>query len=132
MLNDSVSPVIANCTFDGNTAASVGGGMYNNNNSPTVTNCTFSGNIASAGGGGMINWNGSPSHRKPTRGDSVSCRTPGWPWRMPAPRSRYSSWPATPGGFPLREPSVDREASWRRPRVKRGRCAQVMKPVPGK
>jgi parallel beta-helix repeat protein len=85
MLNDSVSPTIANCTFSVNFAklygggmcnlststlsispmvtnctfsdnsADVGGGMFNNNASPTVTNCTFNGNSAKVGSGGGMN-----------------------------------------------------------------------------
>lgn len=51
MRNHEVSPVIANCTFSGNSASSVGGGMDNLDASPTVTNCTFSGNSAAIGGG---------------------------------------------------------------------------------
>jgi len=54
MINDSVSPTIANCTFSGNVnvyAGGQGGGMHNSNASPTVTNCTFSGNTAESGGG---------------------------------------------------------------------------------
>ncbi|MHC4537653.1 MAG: hypothetical protein ACYS6K_27280, partial [Planctomycetota bacterium] len=35
--------------------ADYGGGMYNDNASPTVTNCTFSGNYAGYLGGGMYN-----------------------------------------------------------------------------
>jgi hypothetical protein len=44
MINDGVSPIIANCTFSRNTVSGkfpYGGGMYNTGSSPTVTNCTF-------------------------------------------------------------------------------------------
>jgi len=60
MINDSVSPTIANCTFTGNTAMGgygksigSGGGMYNTNASPTVTNCTFTSNTSNYRGGGI-------------------------------------------------------------------------------
>jgi hypothetical protein len=89
MINDSVSPTVANCTFTGNSAVGsylaagyndsalvrAGGGMYNTNASPVVTNCTFTSNQAvgssyipsymtysaagSAYGGGMYNTNSS-------------------------------------------------------------------------
>ena len=57
---DSFATVI-NCTFNGNTAISNGGGMYNIGSSPTVTNCTFSSNKASSFGGGMYNFASSAS-----------------------------------------------------------------------
>ncbi len=42
MANLSSSPTITNCSFIGNTAVLIGGGMFNNNvSSPTVTDCTF-------------------------------------------------------------------------------------------
>jgi len=57
--NESSSPVLANCTFTLNTAATAGGGMYNTNfSSPALTNCTFTGNtVTSTGGkgGGVYN-----------------------------------------------------------------------------
>ena len=50
---------VINCTFSGNTATNVGGGMANDADSnTTVINCTFSGNTAGPnGGGGMFNFN---------------------------------------------------------------------------
>ena len=55
------SPTVTNCTFSGNSATSLGGGMFNlNNSSPTVSNCTFSGDSADVGGG-MWNDNSSPT-----------------------------------------------------------------------
>jgi len=46
MLNDSSSPTVNDCVFEGNTARR-GGGMANMGDStPTVTNCTFIGNNA--------------------------------------------------------------------------------------
>jgi len=67
MINDSVSPTIANCIFTDNSASGpqaygCGGGMYNTNASPTVTNCTFTNNTARYNGGGM----GSESSSAPT------------------------------------------------------------------
>ncbi|MHC4463910.1 MAG: right-handed parallel beta-helix repeat-containing protein [Planctomycetota bacterium] len=60
MYNWASSPTVTNCTFSGNSSASIGGGMLNHNgSSPTVTNCTFSGNSANSSGGGMYNWSSS-------------------------------------------------------------------------
>ncbi len=55
---EGISPTVAHCTFQRNTAKS-GGGMYNGMySSPTVVGCTFSGNTADDGydgdGGGMF------------------------------------------------------------------------------
>jgi hypothetical protein len=70
IINDSVSPTIANCTFANNAASGInhrGGGMYNTNSSPTVTNCSFTNNTAADSlgdesyGGGMCNDNSSPT-----------------------------------------------------------------------
>jgi hypothetical protein len=73
MINDSVSPTVANCTFTNNTATEDygsgdgdGGGMENDGGSPTVTNCTFTNNTAcgynyDGDGGGMENDGGSPT-----------------------------------------------------------------------
>jgi len=61
MRNFQSSPTVTNCTFSGNVATTVGGGMFNATNSnPTVTNCTFSGNVATSLGGGMHNSGSSP------------------------------------------------------------------------
>lgn len=50
--NFSSGPLFTNCTFDGNTAISLGGGMYSEENSDaTVQNCTFTANEGSSGGG---------------------------------------------------------------------------------
>ena len=54
------SPLLANCSFLGNSAVGVGGGMYSDGSSPSLTNCTFSGNTA-ATGGGMYNDGSSPT-----------------------------------------------------------------------
>jgi predicted outer membrane repeat protein len=54
MYSNGGQPMVANCTFSGNTgtgSTAYGGGMWNNGSSPTVTNCTFSGNSAYSGGG---------------------------------------------------------------------------------
>ncbi len=59
MYNDGSSPVVANCTFEGNLAQDSGGGMWNtNSSSPELTNCTFAGNLA-GWGGGMVNYSSS-------------------------------------------------------------------------
>jgi len=49
------NPTLINCTFRGNTARVRGGGMFNSFSSPTVVNCTFSQNTAAVRGGGMDN-----------------------------------------------------------------------------
>jgi parallel beta-helix repeat protein len=57
MHNDGSSPMLANCTFDGNSALMNGGGLYNEDgSSPVLTNCTFTGNSAGASGGGVHDW----------------------------------------------------------------------------
>ncbi len=43
-------------TFDGNTADSDGGGMYNYSSGPSLTNVTFNANPSDASGGGMNNY----------------------------------------------------------------------------
>ncbi|MEK7255038.1 MAG: putative metal-binding motif-containing protein, partial [Bacteroidota bacterium] len=48
------APVVPNCTFSGNLAAS-GGGMSNADAEPTLTNCSFSGNFSNGDGSGMYN-----------------------------------------------------------------------------
>ena len=58
MINESVSPIINNCTFSSNSAGSggnAGGGIYNSDGSPTISNCTFSGNSSGAAGGVISN-----------------------------------------------------------------------------
>jgi hypothetical protein len=58
MLNNGVSPLLTNITFDSN-LATYGGGMMNyNHSSPTLTWVTFNGHSAEFGGG-MYNDNGS-------------------------------------------------------------------------
>ncbi len=66
MLNDGVSPTVANCIFTGNSSNCCGAGMCNYGSmypaSPTVTNCMFKNNTASGSGGGMCNYvNASPT-----------------------------------------------------------------------
>jgi parallel beta-helix repeat protein len=56
MENYGTSPTVNNCTFRGNTAGDLGGGMSNYiGSNPTVTNCNFSGNTSKKHGGGMCN-----------------------------------------------------------------------------
>jgi predicted outer membrane repeat protein len=46
------SPTIRNCTFTGNAAYRIGGGLLNRGGSnPTLVNCAFTGNYAGSGGG---------------------------------------------------------------------------------
>ena len=54
------SPMVTNCTFNGN-SADYGGGMFNSFSSPTVTNCTFSENRSRIWGAGMYNGESSPT-----------------------------------------------------------------------
>ncbi|MEJ2705244.1 MAG: right-handed parallel beta-helix repeat-containing protein [Sedimentisphaerales bacterium] len=59
-------PMIANCTFHGNSASRKGGGMYNEAGDPSLDNCVFRENHSNAsspaeGGGGLFNEGGSPS-----------------------------------------------------------------------
>jgi hypothetical protein len=51
------NPRVTNCIFSGNstTGISNGGGMGNSSSSPMVANCTFNGNVAGVDGGGI--WN---------------------------------------------------------------------------
>ena len=58
-LGQTSSPTLSNLVISGNSAASLGGGMYDNGGSPTLTNVTFSSNTASQGGG-MYNNGGAP------------------------------------------------------------------------
>ncbi len=79
---DGSSPTVTKCTFSGNSALSMGGGMASDNNSnPTVTNCTFSANWAGNGGGGMANLNNS----SPTITNCIF-------------RENRHEWPVTGGG----------------------------------
>jgi hypothetical protein len=48
---------VTNCTFSGNTANYVGGGMYNKSSSPTVTNCILWGDEPDE----IYNYNASPT-----------------------------------------------------------------------
>jgi len=62
MYNDGGSPTVAHCTFVGNAASAMGGGMYNYwYSNLTLTNCTFVGNVAFAHGGGITNFHSSPT-----------------------------------------------------------------------
>jgi parallel beta-helix repeat protein len=63
MYNQSSSPTVTGCAFNGNLADSFGGGMCNILSSPTVTDCTFTGNSADhfGRGGGMYNGSSSPT-----------------------------------------------------------------------
>lgn len=55
----NVTTTISGCTFTNNTAVN-GAGMYNNTDSaPNISNCTFTGNIATTYGGGMYNFTNS-------------------------------------------------------------------------
>ncbi|GAB3690240.1 hypothetical protein GCM10027592_07370 [Spirosoma flavus] len=53
------SPLIRNCSFEGNSAASKGGAIYNNGfagqSSPVLVNCFFQNNSAPDGGGAICN-----------------------------------------------------------------------------
>ena len=53
------SPMLTNCTFEGNSAR-MGGAVHNWNSQPTLVNCTLSGNSASYAGGGIWNEGSSP------------------------------------------------------------------------
>ncbi len=60
MYNWEGSPTVTNCTFRGNSASAVGGGMHNDFfSSPSVTDCTFEDNRADVAGGGVFNNSGS-------------------------------------------------------------------------
>ncbi len=66
MYNHTSSPILTNCIFSTNNAASTGGGMTNNASSPTLTTITFTSNTAmgvvsstTGSGGGMMNFGGS-------------------------------------------------------------------------
>ncbi len=50
------APLIEDCTFTDNVAAT-GGAVFNDRANPTITNCTFTGNDATAGEGGGAIWN---------------------------------------------------------------------------
>ena len=51
MYNDASNLTVTNCTFNGNSANVIGGGMFNVASNLTLTNCTFSENSATDGGG---------------------------------------------------------------------------------
>jgi hypothetical protein len=59
MYNNNSSPIVANCTFRGNSADMAGSAMYNSYGSPTITNCTFTGNGAHQGS--IYNYFSSPT-----------------------------------------------------------------------
>ncbi|MGB2780347.1 MAG: right-handed parallel beta-helix repeat-containing protein, partial [Phycisphaerae bacterium] len=62
MCNSKSSPAVTNCTFIGNSTEYLdGGGMFNNQSNPIVTNCSFTGNSAVRLGGGMHNDESSPA-----------------------------------------------------------------------
>ncbi len=67
MLNVSVSPTVANCTFEYNHVTGSGGtggrggAMYNESNSAQISDCVFSNNWTSSGGGAIKNYSGSPT-----------------------------------------------------------------------
>ena len=48
MFNNTSDPTVTDCSFIGNTAATLGGGMTNFNNSPTLTNTGFCSNTPDA------------------------------------------------------------------------------------
>ncbi len=65
MYNDgnatTCEPVIINCVFSENNAATYGGAIYNSNAAPVVTNCTFFSNSAGSWGGAvMVETNSEP------------------------------------------------------------------------
>jgi predicted outer membrane repeat protein len=51
-------PVITNSLFEGNTAAQLGGAIYNTEGEPTLINCTIVGNSAGIDGGGVASEGG--------------------------------------------------------------------------
>ncbi|MCJ7500937.1 Ig-like domain-containing protein, partial [bacterium] len=51
-------PVITNSLFEGNTAAQLGGAIYNSEGEPTLINCTIVGNSAGIDGGGVASEGG--------------------------------------------------------------------------
>jgi predicted outer membrane repeat protein len=51
-------PVITNCLFDGNTAAQLGGAVYNSEGEPTLINSTIVENTAGVDGGGVASESG--------------------------------------------------------------------------
>jgi len=42
------------CTFSGNSAANIGGGIFCSTSSPIITDCTITNNVARSGGGGGL------------------------------------------------------------------------------
>jgi hypothetical protein len=60
MYNESSSPTVTGCSFNGNSSTvNMGGGMANDHSSPTVSRCSFFDNDAYNYGGGMANFSGS-------------------------------------------------------------------------
>lgn len=53
MYNVDASPVITNCTFNGNNALESGGGIFNDHSFPVIKDCSFNGNQAQFLGGGI-------------------------------------------------------------------------------
>jgi hypothetical protein len=54
MMNAESSPILTNCSFEGN-SAETGGGMHNSMNASVLTGCTFVANYADSDGGGITN-----------------------------------------------------------------------------
>lgn len=52
---EGTNPTLINCLFSGNWAGMRGGAVYNYDGSPTLVNCTFGGNVSAADGGGLYN-----------------------------------------------------------------------------
>ncbi len=48
--------IVIDCVFRGNRATNKGGGMHNNGSSPMVSGCDFIGNYSEGSGGGMRSW----------------------------------------------------------------------------
>lgn len=60
--NSGGSPTLTHLTFEGNYAATRGGGMSNEaGSSPTLSNVTFRNNASDTWAGGVLNWGGSPT-----------------------------------------------------------------------
>ncbi len=73
MCNLGGNPTVGNCWFTGNTAYR-GGGMYNEDSRATLTQCTFSGNLVWLDGGGVCNKSSSPTLANCTfSGNTADC-----------------------------------------------------------